>query len=80
MARRNRLQKIAGLGCTIVFYESCHRILKSLQDIQQVFGDREIVCARELTKKFEEIIRAKPSLILKKFQKEKPRGEFIFVI
>ncbi|MFH1398441.1 MAG: 16S rRNA (cytidine(1402)-2'-O)-methyltransferase [Candidatus Omnitrophota bacterium] len=79
-ARKNRLKELAKLDCTVIFYESCHRILKTLADIQEVFGDREIACARELTKKFEEIKRASPRQILEEFQKQKPRGEFVIII
>jgi 16S rRNA (cytidine1402-2'-O)-methyltransferase len=80
LARRNRLKELRPLKYTLVFYESCHRILKTLQDIQEIYGDSEIVLARELTKKFEEIIRAKPSVILTKFQQNQPRGEFVVIL
>ena len=79
-ARKNQLEKLQKLGCTLVFYESCHRILASLEDIGVVFKDKEISVARELTKKFEEIIRATPQVIHEKFQKNKPRGEFVIII
>ena len=79
-ARHNRLRQLAQLKYTIVFYESCHRILSTLQDIQDIFGDREIVCARELTKKFEEVKRASPQEILNNLRREGPRGEFVIVI
>jgi len=79
-ARKNQLEKLKKLDCTLVFYESCHRILASLEDIAIVFGDREIAVARELTKKFEEVVRAAPQVIHEKFQKTKPRGEFVIVI
>ena len=65
---------------TIIIYESCHRITKLLGDILDVMGDREIVIARELTKKFEEIKRDKASVLLGHFSGGKPRGEFIVVI
>lgn len=80
LARINRLKKLTGLGCTIVFYESCHRILATLEDIRAVFGDKEIAVARELTKKFEEVIRANPTQIIEHFQKAKPRGEFVVIV
>ena len=80
ISRKNKLIELAKLKCTVVCYESCHRILAALEDIQEVFGEKEIVVARELTKKFEEIIRAKPQIILEKFQKAKPRGEFVIVV
>lgn len=79
-ARRNRLKEFARLKYTVVFYESPHRILKTLQDIQAVFGGREIVVARELTKKFEEVLRATPSDIIQKLQNQPPRGEFAVII
>jgi len=79
-ARKNQLEKLKNLDCTLVFYESCHRILASLEDINMVFGDKEITVARELTKKFEEILRASPKNIQEKLAKDKPRGEFIIII
>jgi 16S rRNA (cytidine1402-2'-O)-methyltransferase len=79
-ARKNQLEKLKKLSCTLIFYESCHRILASLEDINMVFGEKEIVVARELTKKFEEILRGTPEFIIKKFAKNKPRGEFVIVI
>jgi len=79
-ARKNQLEKLKQLGCTLVFYESCHRILASLEDIRLVFEDQEITVARELTKKFEEVLHANPATILEKFNKNKPRGEFVVII
>lgn len=78
--RQNRLKQLACLKYTIVFYESCHRILATLQDIQDIFGDRDIVCVRELTKKFEEIQRGKAQNILENLKRKKPRGEFVIII
>jgi 16S rRNA (cytidine1402-2'-O)-methyltransferase len=79
-ARRNRLQELAKIKKTLVLYESCHRILAFLSDILAVFGDREIVVCRELTKKFEQIKREKTSKILDYFQKNPPRGEFVVIL
>jgi 16S rRNA (cytidine1402-2'-O)-methyltransferase len=79
-ARQNRLRKLAALKCTIIAYESCHRILATLEDIHRVFGEREIACLRELTKKFEEVRRSSAQEILRQFKQEKPRGEFVVVI
>jgi len=58
---------------TIVFYESPYRIKKTLLEIQNFFGDNEIVVGRELTKKFETIYRGKISQVLPQI---KPKGEF----
>jgi 16S rRNA (cytidine1402-2'-O)-methyltransferase len=79
-ARHNRLKELAKLNYTIVFYESCHRILAALKDIQDVFGDKEIVCCRELTKKFEEVKRGSAKELVEYFKSKKPRGEFAIVI
>ena len=79
-ARKNQLSRLKQLECTLVFYESCHRILASLEDIGVVFGDKEITVARELTKKFEEILRGNPKSIQEKLSANKPRGEFVVVI
>ena len=80
LARKNRLKQLGGLKYTIIFYESCHRILATLEDIQEVFPDREIACVRELTKKFEEVKRGSAKDILEDFKKQRPRGEFVVVI
>lgn len=80
LARRNRLKALLESQYTVVCYESCHRILKTLHDIQDIFGDREIVCCRELTKKFEEVTRGSASQILSHFKTHKPLGEFVVVI
>ncbi|MCX5712675.1 MAG: 16S rRNA (cytidine(1402)-2'-O)-methyltransferase, partial [Candidatus Omnitrophica bacterium] len=80
IARQNQLKKLAQLKITIIFYESCHRIVACLEDVLAVFGDKEICVARELTKKFEEIKRSKVSEIITHFQQSKPRGEFVVIV
>jgi len=79
-ARINQLKKLQELKVTLVFYESCHRIIASLQDIAAVFGEKEIVVARELTKKFEELLRGSAGKILERISGSKPRGEFVIII
>lgn len=80
-ARRKReLAKLKEEGRTAVLYESPHRIAKLLGDILEVYGDIEIVIAREVTKKFEEIRREKVSVLLENFSGGKARGEFIVII
>ncbi|MCM8766345.1 MAG: 16S rRNA (cytidine(1402)-2'-O)-methyltransferase [Candidatus Omnitrophica bacterium] len=78
--RRKRLEKLKNEERTIIFYESPHRILKTLQDIKEILGNRQICIVRELTKKFEEIKRGRPEEILCHFKHQKPRGEFVVVI
>ena len=80
LARRNKLTQLAKLGFTIIFYESCHRIIASLEDVQVIFPGKDVVVARELTKKFEEVLRGKPAEIIQKFQKASPKGEFVVIV
>ena len=80
LKRKNQLKKLRDEGRTIVLYESPHRISKLLEDILEVYGDVEIVLARELTKKFEEVRREKTSSIITHFKSHPPRGEFIVII
>lgn len=79
-ARKNRLKELKKLKYTLIFYESCHRIIPCLEDALEVFGDIYLVVARELTKKFEEIKRQNLSQIIAYFGKNKPKGEFIVII
>ena len=78
--RIHRLEALRELGMTLVCYESPHRILATLEAIGQVFGEFEIVAARELTKQFEEIARGTPSALLQRFSTAPVRGEFTLVI
>ncbi len=79
-ARRKRLKELSKEKGTIILYESPHRIVKTLKDINEIFGDIKIACARELTKKFEEIRRENVSALSEHFEKTKPRGEFILIL
>jgi 16S rRNA (cytidine1402-2'-O)-methyltransferase len=78
--RKNQLKALKEEGRTVVLYESPHRILKLLEDIIEIYGDTQIVVAREVTKKFEEILREKTSVILDRFSKTSPKGEFIVIL
>ena len=78
--RVNRLTALRELQTTVVLYESPHRILATLEAIGAVFGEREIVVARELTKQFEEIVRATPIAHRDRLAAAGVRGEFTIVI
>lgn len=78
--RVHRLEHLRTLETTVVCYESPHRILASLEAIAQVFGDAEIVVARELTKQFEEIVRGPAGVLRERFAAGPVRGEFTIVI
>ena len=78
-ARKKKLLSLRGESRTIILYESPHRLLKSLSDIKETLGDIELVIAREITKKFEEIKRGKTDFLIEYFTMNKPRGEFVLV-
>lgn len=61
---------------TVIFFESPHRLLETLQVFEQAFGDIQIVITRELTKKFEEVLRVPVSEAIKHFEEKPPKGEF----
>ena len=78
--RLNRLQALREIGSTIVIYESPHRIVATLTAIGEVFGEVQVVVARELTKQYEEIVTAIPAEHLARLAAAPPRGEFTVVI
>lgn len=76
-----RVQKFREeLGFTLIFFESPHRIIESLQAINQTFGDISIVVSRELTKIHEEIKREKISSLVEYFEKHPAKGEFVILL
>jgi len=78
--RLNRLKALREMEATVVLYESPHRIVATVTAIGEVFGDVELVIARELTKQFEEIVTATPAVHLARLAAAEPRGEFTLVI
>ena len=79
-ARRKKLEEVKAQGRTAVFYESPHRLQKTLQDITEVLNNPAIVVARELTKKFEEVQRGPAAQLREHFTRHAPRGEFVILI
>jgi 16S rRNA (cytidine1402-2'-O)-methyltransferase len=80
MARLKRLQELAKEERTIIFYEAPHKIIKTIEDMLEVFGDRRAVITRELTKIHEETIRGTLSEILKRLQVGTIKGEFTVIV
>jgi len=79
--KKNRcefLNKLSTIEETIIFYEAPHRLKIFLEDLKEIFGDRQIVLARELTKVHEEFLRGKISELIKNL--DEPRGEFVILI
>lgn len=78
--RYERLNEIKADRRTTVFYEAPHKLIKTLEDLLNVFGDRKIALCRELTKINEEIIRTTIRGALELYSDTAPRGEFVLVI
>jgi len=78
--RKGKLEKVKDIDATIIFYESPNRLVRTLKDILEYIGDRPIAIGRELSKKFEEIMRGRVSDILSHYNTNKPKGEFVIII
>lgn len=74
--RRACLEEAAAAPYTLLFYEAPHRLLSTLRELRAVFGNRQAVAVRELTKKFEEFVRGDLDALLAHFDAQPPRGEF----
>jgi 16S rRNA (cytidine1402-2'-O)-methyltransferase len=73
----NLKQSLGLVKSTTILFESPFRLVKTLGELQKVFGDREVVIARELTKVHEEVKRDKISELIKHYQKVAPKGEIV---
>ncbi len=78
--RRERLLEIKDDRRTLIFYEAPHRLLSTLKDLLDYFGDREIALCRELTKLNEEVIRTTLSEAVGYYGERQPRGEYVIVV
>ena len=76
--RREFLQKLSTVDATIIFYEAPHRLKNFLTELAEVFGQRQAVLARELTKIHEEFLHGEISELAEKISE--PRGEFVIVV
>lgn len=78
--RQTRWKALRDESRTIVIYESPQRIIKAVEELILHLGDRRVAVGRELTKKFEEVVRGKASVVLKQLQSREPRGEYVIVV
>ncbi|MGH9947504.1 MAG: 16S rRNA (cytidine(1402)-2'-O)-methyltransferase, partial [Pyrinomonadaceae bacterium] len=78
--RRKRLDELKAIPATLVFYESPHRIAKSIEDCIDMLGNRRAAVARELTKLHEEIVTGDLRRLSEKFSGENIRGEIVLMI
>jgi 16S rRNA (cytidine1402-2'-O)-methyltransferase len=78
--RLERLNEIKNDTRTTIFYEAPHKLLKTLNDIYEVFGNRKISLCRELTKLNEEVIRTTLGGAVNLYSEKEPRGEYVLVL
>ena len=78
--RRKQLEALREFAGTLVLYESPYRIEKLLTELAEVFPERPVVLARELTKKFEEFLRGTPTELLELLKKRALKGEFVVMV
>ncbi|MCH4887370.1 16S rRNA (cytidine(1402)-2'-O)-methyltransferase [Acidaminobacter sp. JC074] len=78
--RNERLEYLSKLTSTLVFYESPHRLLDTLKVFQKVFGNRQMVAARELTKRYEEYVRGSIEDCIQHFSTAGVKGEFVLLV
>ena len=78
--RRERLAELKNEPRTMIFYEAPHKLVYTLADMLEAWGDRVLCIARELTKLNEEVFRTTLSGALEKYRETPPRGEFVLII
>ncbi|MBT5614856.1 MAG: 16S rRNA (cytidine(1402)-2'-O)-methyltransferase [Flavobacteriales bacterium] len=79
--RQTRLKLLSEEERTIVFYESPHRIVKTLSLFCEYFGeDRKVSVSREISKMFEETKRGSAKEVMEYFEQKKPKGEFVIIV
>ena len=78
--RKRYFKSIENEERTVIFYETPHRLKSALKDMLEIWGDRKIVIARELTKKFEEMIRGNLSQVMTEINTKEIKGEITLVV
>jgi len=78
--RKRYFKSIENEERTIIFYETPHRLKKALKDMLEIWGDRKVVIARELTKLYEEIIRGKLSQVIAEIDSKEIKGEITLIV
>ncbi|MEW9078007.1 16S rRNA (cytidine(1402)-2'-O)-methyltransferase [Terrisporobacter glycolicus] len=78
--RRSRLEEVKEEERTMIFYESPHRLKDTLKDMLKILGNREISVNRELTKKYQEVIRQDIETVINIFNEKDVKGEFVLIV
>jgi len=78
--RNTKIKQLASETRPLVFYESPHRVLRTVKEFLAAWGDRPCVMGREVTKKFEEFFRGSLSELIQRLERQKPKGEIVLII
>ena len=78
--RQTRLLALKDETRTIIFYESPHRVVKTLTQIQEFIGERNVAVVREISKIYQEVVRGNIPTVIKHFQEKQPKGEFVLLV
>ncbi len=78
--RQTRIEAIKDEKRTVVYYESPHRLVKTLQQFKELLGDRNVSVSRELTKKFEETVTGNIAHVINHFESKSIKGEFVIIL
>jgi 16S rRNA (cytidine1402-2'-O)-methyltransferase len=78
--RRKQLERLKGFAGSLVLYESPYRVEKLLVELNDLYAGRQVVLAREVTKKFEEYLRGTPAELLEVLKKRPLKGEFVVLV
>ena len=78
--RKKILSEIAAETKTVVMYEAPHHLLKTLKDLKEALGNRRISIVKEITKKYEKVLRTDIDGAILTYESEEPKGEYVLVI
>lgn len=78
--RQTRIESLLEEKRTAIFYESPHRLIKTLEQLLGILGERQVSVSRELTKKFEETVTASLTEVIDYFKNKSIKGEFVIVL
>lgn len=78
--KRKVLEELSQESRTIILYEAPHHMIRTLQELYEVLGDRDVTLCRELTKKFESVMPTTLSKALEYYKEQEPKGEYVLVL
>ncbi len=79
-SRKKHLEEVKTERRTLIFYEAPHKLIRTLVDMHEVFGDRNVAIVREITKIHETVMRTSFSEAIEFYKENEPRGEYVLII